>query len=230
MNRRNRLVGITCYVEQARFGSWNLPSAVLPAAYVNVVEEAGGRPVLLPPTASPEERTLDALDAVVFAGGADIAPQLYQRPNNDAIAELRPDRDHTESLLLRGALERNLPVLGICRGMQLLNVARGGALVADLGERRGVHHTTGGTFTRHAVAVDPGSRLASIVGTQLEVSSHHHQAPDIVGRGLTAVAWSPDGVVEAVEDPDARFAVGVLWHPEADEDPTLFRAMLEAAA
>ncbi len=208
------LIGITTYVEPASWGHWRLEAALVPYDYVRAVERAGGRAVLIPPDDEGIEEVLDALDGLIFSGGGDIGVDAT--------------RDHGEFPLLVAALERDLPVLAICRGVEVLNVARGGDLVEHLPDVVGheEHRAVVGEFSQHPVRVDPDSRLGEVRGN---VMSHHHQGLGRLGDGLREVAWAEDGVVEAVEDPDKPFVVGVLWHPEAGEDQRLFEQLVEAA-
>jgi putative glutamine amidotransferase len=211
------LIGITSYAEEASWGHWTLPAALVPLSYVRSVELAGGRPIVVPPADEGVDETLDALDGLILSGGADLDPVAA--------------RDRGELALLIGALERDLPVLAICRGMQLLNVAQGGNLHQHLpdvvGHER--HRETLGAFSEHSVRIAPGSRAAGILGEEARIKSTHHQAPDRIGDGLEPVGWAEDGTVEALERPGAAFAVGVLWHPEAGEDKRLFEALVEEA-
>jgi gamma-glutamyl-gamma-aminobutyrate hydrolase PuuD len=225
------VVGITCYVEQASFGVWDVPAALVPLTYVRAVEAAGGRPLLIPPTSEGVDETLDALDAIVFSGGADLQPSMYGAEVHEDSTQFRPDRDAGETLLLEGALARRLPVLAVCRGMQLLNVVRGGDLIQHLDEvTDGREHKAGpGHFATHEVKVSDGSKLGAIVGTEATIASHHHQAPGRLGTGLEPVAWSPDGIVEGIEDPADPFTIGVLGHPEEGEDRALFEALVAEA-
>lgn len=229
------VIGVSCYVEQARWGVWDLPAVLVPAAYVDLVALAGGRPVVVPPMADGAPETVNALDGLVLAGGADIEPAAYGATPHPRTTQTRPERDTGELALLAEALERDLPVLGICRGAQLLTVAHGGVLDQHLPDRapvnpaRTVHQGEPGRFAQHRVDVEAGSRLAAAVGTTLTVSSYHHQAPRGPGRTLRAVAHAPDGTLEAVEDPSRDFCVGVLWHAEADGEIALFEALVSAA-
>lgn len=225
------LIGITTYATDASWGVWRLPAALLPLDYVDAVERAGGRALLLPPSEVGVEETLDALDGIVFSGGADLDPALYgasAHPETDA-PEAR--RDRGELALLRAALERDLPTLAVCRGAQLLNVARGGDLVQHLPEQVGhhEHRETAGVFSAHPVEVQPGTRLAAVVESGATVASHHHQALGRLGEGLVESARAPDGTPEAVEDPGKPFLLGVQWHPEAGEDHGLFEALVAEA-
>jgi gamma-glutamyl-gamma-aminobutyrate hydrolase PuuD len=208
-----------------------MPAALIPLDYVDSVERAGGRPVLIPPSETGIDETLDALDGIVFSGGADVDPTIYGADAHPETDEPQARRDAAELALLIAALERDLPTLAICRGFQLLNVARGGDLVQHLPERVGhdEHKQVPGEFAEHPVEVKEGTRLASIVGARGDVTSHHHQGLGRVGDGLVETAWASDGTLEGVEDPSLRFAVGVQWHPEAGEDMALFETLVEEA-
>ena len=222
------LIGITTYVEPASWGHWQVEAALVPYDYVRAVENAGGRAVLVPPDDEGVDEVLDALDGLVFSGGNDLEPQEYGADAHPATAGTNPERDRGELALLQSALERDLPVLAICRGFQVLNVARGGDIVQHLPDVVGheEHREVLGEFSEHAVRVDPSSRIHEVHGA---VKSHHHQALGRVGDGLREVAWAEDGTVEGLEDPEKPFLVGVLWHPEAGEDQRLFEQLVEAA-
>ena len=222
------VIGITTYVERARWGAWDTEAALVPYDYVRAVEQAGGRAVLVPPDAEGSTELLDALDGLIFSGGNDLEPSGYGAEAHPATNGTNPSRDRGELALLTAALERDLPVLAICRGVEVLNVARGGDIVQHLPEVVGheEHREVVGEFSEHAVRVEPSSRLGDVRGT---VKSHHHQGLGRIGDGLREVAWAEDGVVEALEDPDKPFVVGVLWHPEAGEDQRLFEQLVEAA-
>jgi gamma-glutamyl-gamma-aminobutyrate hydrolase PuuD len=225
------VVGITSYAQEASWGVWRLPAALVPLAYVDAIERAGGRAVVIPPAEEDVEATLDALDAIVFSGGADVDPVHYGAEAHPETDTPQARRDAGEMALLRAALERDLPTLAICRGFQLLNVARGGDLIQHLPEEVGhdVHKQVPGEFAVHPVEVKEGSLLGEIVGSTSDVTSHHHQALGRVGEGLVESAWAADGTLEGVEDPSRRFVVGVQWHPEAGEDAALFEALVEQA-
>jgi putative glutamine amidotransferase len=222
------LIGITTYVEPASWGHWTLEAALVPYDYVRAVERAGGRAVLVPPDDEGIEEVLDALDGLIFSGGNDMAPESYGAEADPTTNGTNPARDRGELALLTAALERDLPVLAICRGFEVLNVARGGDLVQHLPDVVGheEHRAVVGEFSEHAVRVDPSSRIGEVRGP---VKSHHHQGVGRLGDGLREVAWAEDGVVEGVEDPAKPFLVGVLWHPEAGEDQRLFEQLVEAA-
>jgi gamma-glutamyl-gamma-aminobutyrate hydrolase PuuD len=222
------LIGITTYVEPASWGHWHLEAALVPYDYVRAVERAGGRAVLIPPDDDGNEEILDALDGIVFSGGNDMEPSSYGADPHETTDGTNPARDRGELALLEAALARDLPVLAICRGFEVLNVARGGDLVQHLPELVGheEHRAVVGEFSEHTVRVDPDSRVGEVAGA---VKSHHHQGIGRLGEGLREVAWAEDGTVEAIEDPEKPFVVGVLWHPEAGEDQRLFEQLVEAA-
>jgi len=225
------LIGITTYEQPARWGVWDLPAALIPAAYVEAVRRAGGRPVLVPPSEDGVDETLDVLDGIVFSGGADVDPSIYGAEPHPETDSPQAHRDAGELALLRAALERDLPTLAICRGFQLLNVVRGGDLIQHLPEEVGhqAHKQFPGEFSEHPVEVKEGTRLASLIGARSDVTSHHHQAVGRIGEGLVETAWAADGTLEGLEDPSRRFTVGVQWHPEAGEDAALFEALVEEA-
>ncbi len=225
------VVGITTYVEPARWGAWELEAALIPYAYVQAVERAGGRALLVPPSDDAVEETLDALDGLLFSGGNDLDPETYGAAAHPETNGLRPERDRGELALLEAALARDMPVLAVCRGFQVLNVARGGDLVQHLPEVVGdaKHREVAGVFSEHAVRIEDDSKLGGVLGESAPVKSHHHQGVGTVGEGLREVAWADDGTVEGLEDPDRRFAVGVLWHPEAGDDMKLFEALVAEA-
>ena len=225
------LIGVTSYVERARWGVWDLPAVLVPHDYVRMVETAGGRVLVVPPSVDGVDEVLDALDGIVFTGGADLDPALYGADAHEATDDPRRDRDAGELALLQAALERDVPTLAVCRGSQLLNVARGGDLVQHLPEVVGdeKHKHRPGTFSDHGVDVKAGTRLGGLVGDRAPVKSHHHQGFGRVGEGLVETAWANDGTLEGLEDPTRRFALGVLWHPEAGEDLALFEALVAEA-
>jgi putative glutamine amidotransferase len=232
MSARRPLVGITTYAEQdVRWGVWNEPAALIPLAYVRAVEAAAARPLLVPPVGEGVDETLDILDALVFSGGNDLDPGTYGAEAHPETKDVVRDRDRAEQALLEAALLRDMPVLAVCRGSQVLNVARGGDLVQHLPEVVGhdEHRETPGEFSDHEVSIAASSRLGSLLGERAEVKSHHHQGYGRLGDELEAVAWAEDGSIEALEDPAKRFALGVLWHPEEGGDLTLFHALVEEA-
>ncbi|HEX6930638.1 MAG TPA: gamma-glutamyl-gamma-aminobutyrate hydrolase family protein [Streptosporangiaceae bacterium] len=227
------VIGISAYSEQARWGAWDLPATLLPQNYADQVAAAGGAPVLLPPVPGVEE-TLASLDGLIISGGPDIEPARYGERAGPRTTIVRPGRDAAEVALLRAAIDGRVPVLGVCRGLQVMNVAFGGTLIQHLPDVVGHegHSPTPGTMGEHKVTigVNPPSRLAGILGAgTILVPTHHHQGIARLADGLTATAWADDGTIEAVEM-DAPFALGVQWHPEAGDDLALFAALVEAAS
>jgi putative glutamine amidotransferase len=230
---RRPIIAITTYVADARWGPWDQPVALVPRGYVEAVSRAGGRPVLVPPCTDGVAETLGLADGLIFCGGPDLEPRLYGQPRAAATAQLAPERDVPELQLLSAALEADVPVLGICRGMQLLNVVRSGTLVQHLPDAIGHdgHATAPGHFDLHGVRTEPGTRTAAILGEdEVVVHSGHHQGVGHLGEALAVGARAADGVIEAIEDPGAAFALGVLWHPEQGDDLRLFEALVAAAA
>ncbi|MEI8105392.1 MAG: gamma-glutamyl-gamma-aminobutyrate hydrolase family protein [Actinomycetes bacterium] len=226
------VVGITTYVVPARFGVWDIESALVPYDYVRAVEQAGARALLVPPSTDGIAEVIDAVDGLIFSGGSDLDPELYGQEAHPETTGIVAGRDAAEVALLRAALDRDLPVLAICRGSQVLNVALGGDLVQHVPDVVGHdrHRETAGVFADHDVAVEAGTRLASVIGDRIPVKSHHHQGFGRLGTGLRAAARDEDGLVEALEAPSRRFTVGVLWHPEAGEDARLFEELVAQAA
>jgi putative glutamine amidotransferase len=227
------LIGVTVGIERdARWRVWREPAALLPAVYLTAIARAGGRAVLLPPDDGHAEETVAGLDGLVISGGNDIDPSMYGCKPHPKTASVQPERDHGELTVLRAALRRELPVVGICRGSQLINVAHGGSLHQHLPEVIGHdgHRPGPGRFGHHSVHMLANSRLGDVLGEEASVASYHHQGIAIIGAGLKAVAWSGDGLIEAIESTDPGcFLVGVLWHPEHDHDVRLFTALVEAA-
>jgi gamma-glutamyl-gamma-aminobutyrate hydrolase PuuD len=225
------VVGITTYLTRASFGVWEADSALVPASYVRAIADAGGVPLLVPPGAAAEE-TLDAVDGLIFSGGSDLDPELYGEEAHAETVGVVRERDDFELELMRAALARDLPVLAICRGSQVLNVALGGGIEQHVPDRvaADTHKETPGVFAEHDVDVLGGTKLASILGERTDVKSHHHQGFGELGSGLRESARADDGTVEALEDPNRRFTLGVLWHPEEGEDMALFEALVTEAA
>jgi putative glutamine amidotransferase len=240
------VIGISSYAEEAGWGSWHTQCVLLPRRYADSVTRAGGIPVLLP--SSPGvQHAVRRLDGLILAGGGDIEASRFGAQAHPRNGGVRPERDTAELALAEAALEQGLPLLGICRGLQVLNVALGGTLhqhLPDLVGHEG-HSPVSGGYGPHQVTVALGSRLAEALGTpgtagdagsvEFSVPTHHHQAIDQLGRGLVATAWATDGVIEAAElagpGPDGAepaFTVGVQWHPEAGDDPSLFGAFIAA--
>jgi putative glutamine amidotransferase len=237
------IIGICTALERARWSVWDQQAALLPRNYVDAVQSAGGLAVMLPPdpvlVEDPGE-VLGLLDGLVLAGGADIDPAAYGEPCHAETVDTVPERDAFEIALVRAAIERGLPVLGICRGMQLINVAYGGTLLQHLPERFGhhEHRRVAGSFdgADHEVRLLPGSLVERMVGEQSHATkSHHHQGVDRLGEGLVVSGTSVlDGLPEAIElEPDSNgqcFVLGVQWHPEADETSPIVGALVAAAA
>jgi putative glutamine amidotransferase len=229
------VIGITSYVEPASWNAWrDVPVALVPHAYVRHVQQAGALAVVIPPL-GPDAGEADVrevvsrLDGVILAGGVDVEPGRYGQRPHPMVQNARPDRDATELLLARVTAEQDVPVLGVCRGMQVMAVAAGGSLVQHLPDQVGHngHAPAVASYGQHDVATDSRSRLRQILGEQVTVATHHHQGvADAPGHLPTA--WSDDGVVEAFEDPAKLFRVGVQWHPEVGTDPRLFEALVAA--
>ncbi|MGC3001090.1 gamma-glutamyl-gamma-aminobutyrate hydrolase family protein [Streptomyces sp. G35A] len=222
------LIGISTYAESGvRWGVWRLDAALLPAGYPRLVQRAGGLAVMLPPDAPEHAAAAVArLDGLVIAGGPDVEPVHYGAQPHPRTGPPARARDAWELALIGAALDRRVPLLGICRGMQLLNVARGGTLVQHIDGHAGVP----GVFGRHPVKPVPGTRYAGIVPEETSVPAFHHQAVDRLGEGLVPSAHAEDGTVEAIEDPAASWVLGVQWHPEMGDDLRVMRALVSAAA
>jgi putative glutamine amidotransferase len=238
------LIGLTAYAESARWAAWHAPAVLLPLPYAEQVARAGGIPVLLPPVPGIAD-AVGRLDGLVLTGGGDIEPAAYGAEPHPLTSRVSQQRDRAELDALAAALAGGLPVLGICRGLQVLNVARGGTLHQHLPDVPGLdglaaHTPEPGHYGSHPVRIAPDSRLAKILGCaedgaeERAVPTSHHQAIDRLGDGLTATAWATDGVIEAVElglvTPSQHpFVLAVQWHPEVGQDPSLFRALVAAA-
>jgi putative glutamine amidotransferase len=224
------LIGISTYREQARWGYWDVPAVLLPASYADAVSTAGGEPVLLP-TGSVTADVVARLDGLVLAGGADVDPARYGEEPGEHTTVTRPDRDASEVAVLQAALDRDLPLLAICRGMQLLNVVLGGTLLQHLPDVPGTEpHQLGlGLYAERKIRTAPGTALDALIGPTATVNCHHHQALDRIASALTPSAWADDGVVEGVDAEDRRFCLAVQWHPETSEDRRLFSRLVAAA-
>ncbi|MEU6667717.1 gamma-glutamyl-gamma-aminobutyrate hydrolase family protein [Streptomyces sp. NPDC046727] len=223
------LIGVSTYLESsARWGVWDLEAVLLPAGYPRLVQRAGGLASLLPPDAPERAAAAVArLDGLVIAGGPDVDPARYDAERSPRTGPPAPERDAWELALIDAALAADVPLLGICRGMQLLNVALGGTLLQHLDGHREVV----GAFGGHPVKPVPGTLYAGIVPEELTVPTYHHQAVDRLGEGLVPSAHAEDGTVEAVELPaDRGWALGVQWHPEMGEDQRVMRALVTAAS
>ncbi|MGN6608043.1 MAG: gamma-glutamyl-gamma-aminobutyrate hydrolase family protein [Jatrophihabitans sp.] len=226
-------IGLTVYREAAAWGPWDERADLLPATYADAVVDAGGAPLLLPPasvTREAADAVLDGVHGLVLTGGADVDPERYGARRHERTGPPRADRDGWEIALAHAALDRGMPLLAICRGLQVLNVALGGTLHQHLPDIVGHdgHCPVVGAHARHDVRIEPHSRLASAVGTAASVPTHHHQAVAALAPSLTAVAWADDGTVEAAERPDGPWVVGVQWHPEVADGRPLFAAFVAA--
>ena len=226
------VIGLTTYREQAAWGVWHQRADLLPAQYAGAVEAVGGVPLLLPPvtTSDAAEAVVARLHGLVVSGGADVDPSRYGAEAHPRSAGWRPDRDAWELALLDAADAARLPVLGVCRGMQLMAVHAGGVLDQHTPDLVGHddHSPGADAFGTVTVATEPGSRLATLVGQELTVSCHHHQSVR-EAPGFRAVATAADGTLEAIEAPTARFCVGVQWHPETAADIGLLAGLMQAA-
>ncbi len=229
------VIGLTSYLEPAKWGAWDQPAALIPWNYVHKLQAAGAAVVILPPDAD-NHTAIARLDGLVMAGGADIEPARYGAEHKDGTDKPRVERDASELGLYRAAREANLPVFGICRGLQIMAVSHGGSLHQHLPDLVGntLHRDAPGTFNNHGATFTPGSLIAGLVGaTEATVNSSHHQAVDSPGN-LTVTGYAEDGTVEVCEDPSAEFVLGVQWHPEFSDDENisenLFRAFVKACS
>jgi putative glutamine amidotransferase len=228
------LIGLSTYQETAAWGVWKVPATVLPQAYVDHVKNAGGIPVLLPASGgkAAAAKVVAGLGGLVLTGGPDLDAALYDaEPHPDADRPHR-DRDVWESALLAAALEADLPVLGICRGMQMLNISLGGTLhqhLPDAGVFGDSHRPEIGKYAANRIDLDPAAPPGRFLGSQIIAWCHHHQGIENLGDGLQSAANSTDGLIEAVWMPKRKFVVGVQWHPEEDSRPELFKALVDAA-
>jgi putative glutamine amidotransferase len=232
---RRPTIGITASTETVSYGPWKeVPAVMSPERYVRAVQRAGGRALLLPP--DPEDardpsEILGLIDALLLTGGAgDLDPALYGQERHPDTGPVHEERDAYELALARAVLEHEVPTLGVCRGMQVLNLAYGGTIEQHVPDAVGheEHRHTPGTFADHEVRLEPGSLAARAAGTEITaVKSHHHQGVREIGDGLWVTGWSTtDDLVEAVEDPGRKFVLGVLWHPEEDEKSQLIKALV----
>ena len=230
------IIGITCYVEQAVRGVWaSMAHALLPYEYVTKIERAGGIAVLIPPRVDADAEmaraVLSRLDGLMLAGGVDVEPQRYGAQQHPSVQEARPDRDALELALAEVTCEWDTPVLGVCRGMQVMAVAAGGTLEQHLPDLVGhdEHSPAPGVYGTHGVRTVEGTTVSALLGPEVVIPSYHHQSvsahPDYV-----PAAWAPDGTLEAMERPASRFQLAVQWHPEAGQDQRLFEAFVKACA
>jgi putative glutamine amidotransferase len=231
------VLGLTTYLQQAQTGIWDVHASFLPAIYMEGVNLAGGTAVLLPPQpVEAADRVLNGLDGVIITGGRDMDPAAYGQQRHPMTDEPEPanrERDAWEIALVRGAIRRGIPLLGICRGAQVVNVALGGTLHQHLPDVVGHtrHQQGNAVFSTSAVRTVPGSRLASLIGEASDVQCYHHQAIARLGQGLVVSARDDDGVIEAVEIAGENFVLAVQWHPEERlDDIRLLIAVVQAAA
>jgi gamma-glutamyl-gamma-aminobutyrate hydrolase PuuD len=222
------IIGITSDLDAARWGDWIREAAVSPVSYTRTVERAGGAPVILPPVPpSSVAAYIESFDGLLFTGGRDVDPALYDQERLETSDEPDHRRDRFELALMRAALEAGTPVLAIGRGLHILTVARGGTLTQELPN----HRESRTRYAPHDVILGGESLLGKLLGTRVQVPAAHHQAPYHLGEGLTVTGWSPDGeVTEALEADGQRFAVGIHWHPEEGDDPRLLAAFVAAAS
>jgi putative glutamine amidotransferase len=232
------VIGLCTALERARWSVWDQQAVLLPRSYIDAVQRAGGIPLLLPPDQSAIEAPdtlLDLLDALVLAGGADVDPASYGAEPHETTTHTVPERDAFEFALARRAMERDMPFLGICRGMQVMNVARGGTLTQHLPDDYGHHdhRRSLGSFddSDHDVRLAHDSLAARAVREELHgTKSHHHQGVERIGEGLEVTGWATiDDLPEAIELPGNRFALGVQWHPEVDGTSPLIAALVDEA-
>jgi len=233
---RKPVIGLTTYLELVTQDVWHARAAFLPEPYMTSVTAAGGIPLLLPPQPAADDvvdAVLDRLDGLLLTGGLDVDPELYGADRHPLTDPARPDRDEWELALFRAAERRRMPVLAICRGLQLVNVARGGTLHQHLPDELGTERYCigGGEYAINEVVVDERSRLSELIGAgELDVHSYHHQGIDRLGAGLVASARSEEGLVQAFESDGDDYVVGVQWHPEENgDDRRLFEGLVAAA-
>jgi putative glutamine amidotransferase len=238
MSEARPAVGISAALETARWGLWEARAALLSFSYITAIQRAGALAIMIPPDAELEENPdemLDRLDGLILSGGADVDPSSYGAEPHPATRGTVPERDRTEIALARRAIERDMPVLGICRGMQLMNIALGGTLRQHLPDLVGHEHhrQNPGSFENsdHDVRLEPGSLAARAAAEELHgTKSHHHQGVDALGEGFIVTGVSAiDDTPEAIELPSCRFALGVQWHPEADEQSRVVSSLVEQA-
>ena len=232
------VIGLCTALERARWSVWDQQAVLLPRNYIDAVQRAGGLAIMLPPdprAAEEPDEWLDRIDGLLLAGGADVDPATYGAEPGPRTVDTVPERDEFEIALARRAMERDIPFLGICRGMQVMNVARGGTLIQHLPDDVGHedHRRALGTFENadHDVRLADGSLVARLAGEKIHATkSHHHQGVAEIGEGLDVTGWATvDDLPEVVEDPSRTFALGVQWHPEADKTSPLIAALVEQA-
>jgi len=224
------VIGITCFVKEASYGNWTREAAILPSAYISMVCKAGGVPLIIPP-AGDMTILLDSIDGIIVSGGPDISPGNYGEEPGPMTTEFYLEQDYSEMGLIKEAINRNMPLLGICRGMQILSVAHGGKMHQHLDTTPGHegHGGFDGASTEHGVIVDEGTHLASIMGESFTVNSLHHQGVYDAGSLEISARAEHDGLIEGVERRDLKFCIGVQWHPERKGHDLLFSSLIEAA-
>ena len=224
------IIGVTCFYREASFADWSMESAILPSTYTRVIISAGGTPVIIPPSEKPRG-LLDRIDGLVIAGGPDLDPATHGQDPDPDTKEYYPEQDASEIILLEGAIERNMPILCICRGMQLLSVFHGGSLHQHLDSTPGYegHGGYSGVVTEHGVIAEEGSRIAALMGLNITANSTHHQGVADAGSLSVTARAEHDGLIEAVERSDLRFCLGVQWHPERIGHDVLYSALVQAA-
>ena len=224
------IIGVTCFYREAHFANWTMESATLPTTYTKAIIGSGGTPVIIPPSESPRE-LLDRIDGLVIAGGPDLDPATYGQNPDAETKEYSPEQDASEIILLEGAIERDMPVLCICRGMQLLSVLHGGSLHQHLDSTPGFegHGGYSGVVTEHGVIAEEGSRIAALMGLHITVNSTHHQGVADAGSLSVTARAEHDGLIEAVERSDLRFCIGVQWHPERIGHDILYSVLVQVA-
>jgi putative glutamine amidotransferase len=223
------VIGISCYVEPAKWGAWDIDAAVLPFAYVASITQAGGRAIIIPPDEN-GSNIVENLDGLIIAGGADIDARLYKQNPHETSDQPRLTRDAGEISLYQKAAEINLPFLGICRGLQIMAVSAGGTLIQHLPDVTKLNHRPApAKFVEHGARFKPGSLISKILeGNEMVVNSSHHQAVDKPGK-LTITGWAEDDTIEVLEDETKDFSLGVQWHPEMTDDKRLFKALIAKA-
>ena len=227
---RTPRIGITTYLEPATWGIWQREAALVPRVYLEAVVAAGGVPLLLPPVGT-DPSVLEVLDGLVIAGGCDVDPGSYRASPHPETVDTRPGRDDHEAVLIRAALDRDLPLLAICRGLQMLNVTLGGTLHQHLPDvvAHDAHRPSPAVFGTTEVKTEPGTLTAQILGERADGSCYHHQALDVIAPGLKITARADDGTIEAAEVEGHTFALGIQWHPEENpEDLRLFTALIRS--
>ena len=224
------VIGVTCFCRDTVYGNWHRNAAILPSAYISMIEKAGGIPLIIPP-AGDMTQILDLIDGLDVSGGPDICPSTYGEEPGEMTTEFYPNQDKTEMGLIGEAIARDTPFLGVCRGMQMMSVMHGGRLYQHLDTTPGHegHGGFDGVETRHGVSATEGSLLANIMGTSIDANSTHHQGVADAGDLTVTGIADHDGLIEAVERPDKRFCLGVQWHPERTGHDVLYSGLVEAA-